>query len=353
MRVATYNIGIQQITESVTVWSWAPYYIKGSITLSDFIGSTNERRLYMVVCGGGAKSSDTLRVDYFHGPDWRHEDVFWTACGAYPTIGEVELASDNTFMAFTQPFATVSNQGQFIFLTLNTDGTFDDMIHYNADITFTKHYMGLEISANNNTIYTNSMGIGFNSLNVSNLNNIAISGTFLNSNYSNSQIERASNGKYYVVKADGSMGWLNFTSGTVVPEFSLGSGAIINNELHSASSYQPYNMYLIPDQIDGCEYDYTTDNNITCCYSYTEMPVVNTMGGSVAVASGNLKVLTDVTWTPTNNPFTTGSSTPEIYFRGDIIVEPGAKLTINDMTIYMDDGKKNILNKQYRRRQRL
>ncbi len=158
--------------------------------------------------------------------------------------------------------------------------------------------------------------------------------------YTNSQIERAHNGKFYMVKPNGDLGYFTDQFNGIQFEVNIGSSAIIKNGMHENDPYTAFDMYLIPDQIDGCEYDNTTDDEITCCYSYTEMPVVNTMGGSVAEVNGDLKVQSDVTWTPTSNPFTTGSTTPEIYFRGDIIVEPGAKLTINDMTIYMDDGKK-------------
>ncbi|MGC9331082.1 MAG: hypothetical protein ACP5DZ_04300 [Bacteroidales bacterium] len=156
------------------------------------------------------------------------------------TIGELELSSDLSFLGYTKPFAHAYNHGQLMLIKLDANGYFEGpepYIHYDIDPSFTKHFAGLELSDDNNYVYVNSMGDGIYRVDISDFNNIHNDG-FIQFNtgdedYSYSQIERAHNNRYYVVKPNGDLGY--FTSGFsgISFEVNIGSSAIINKQCYA------------------------------------------------------------------------------------------------------------------------
>ncbi|MFO7879315.1 MAG: hypothetical protein R6V52_04695 [Bacteroidales bacterium] len=352
LRRAVYNPGIKQIVDEEVFISWPSSYTKGTIALSDFVGTTSERRLYMAVTSNNmTKSGDTLQIAYFRGPNWRHEDTYIQSSSSPAAVGELELSADMSILAYTRPFANAGNQGQLMLHVLNSTGGFwgGTSIHYNIDPTFTKHFAGLELTNNNQYAFVNGMGDGLYRINISNLSSIYNNGYIdlhTNSSYfdfSYSQIERAHNDRYYMVKPNGDLWYFTDQFNSIIPEVNIGSNAVINNAIHANDPYTPaiFNFYLIPDQIDGCEYTYTNGDEVVCCYAYNETPANSTMQGvqiqingddrDIIIQSGN-----SVTWTPVNNSF--GGVTEAYMDPGDIIIEPGASLTIEDMIIHFREG---------------
>ncbi|MGC9331081.1 MAG: hypothetical protein ACP5DZ_04295 [Bacteroidales bacterium] len=99
-----------------------------------------------------------------------------------------------------------------------------------------------------------------------------------------------------------------------------------------------FDFYVIPDQIDGCEYDYITGNDVVCCYeSFDPTPPNSGMSGVTIDESGSGRDIIiesgySVTWTATSNSF---GNVEEAYMgNGNIIIEEEASLTIEDMTIH-------------------
>ncbi|MEA1874207.1 MAG: NosD domain-containing protein, partial [Bacteroidota bacterium] len=97
----------------------------------------------------------------------------------------------------------------------------------------------------------------------------------------------------------------------------------------------------IPDQIDGCAYDDLFGTVEECCYVDLYTPANDAMQGvqiqingddrDIIIQSGN-----NVTWTATSNSF--GNITEAFMEKGDIIIEPDASLTIEDMIIHFREG---------------
>ncbi len=159
-----------------------------------------------------------------------------------------------------------------------------------------------------------------------------------NNNINNSQIELARDGSYYALKDNGDVWKINGSTATDT-YMSIGSSAMIKNSIYS-DRLNRVDYYMLPDQIDGALYNETYTDPTICCFENVTSDFVNNMNNTVGLVGADLKVTgTNVVWTPTNNPFTTGTSTPEVYFRGNINVEPGAKLTIQDMIIHFDENK--------------
>lgn len=127
MRYALYNKGVREITANYTISLNNPYSTArvGNFTISDFIGTTNERRLYLVYFNSSSKSNDSIRMEYHKVTEntIRLQDVytFETVASA---IGELEIASDMSFLAYTSP--TSYNYGILNFGKLNSNGTFDN-----------------------------------------------------------------------------------------------------------------------------------------------------------------------------------------------------------------------------------
>ncbi|MDA3909983.1 MAG: T9SS type A sorting domain-containing protein [Bacteroidales bacterium] len=350
LRRAEYHTGALNIVDEELMYSWHPDYTKGTIVVSDFVNTSNERWLYMAVTSNTfTKSQDTIKIAFFKGPDWRGpaDDIIWTACSSPASVGELELASDRSFIAYTRPFAHSGNHGQLMFHGLGYDGYFTQQtVHYDIDPSFTKHFAGLEISHDNNYAYVNSMGDRTYRIDVSDLNNVQNDGYFLNQNdYSYSQIERAHNNWYYMVKSDGNLGYFdaNYFYSGMQPEVNIGSSAIINNAMHANDplTQAAFNFYVIPDQMDGSEYDYTVNDDVFCCYDYNNTPADATMQGVQIQTSGDDRDIiiqsgNSVTWTATSNSF--GNVAEAFMERGDIIIQPGASLTIEDMIIHFREG---------------
>lgn len=172
-----------------------------------------------------------------------------------------------------------------------------------------------------------------------------IPGQYLQDNFvsqsvgiNNCQIELARDGAYYTLKDNGDVWRINGSTATYT-YMSIGSNAMIKNSIYSNRPNR-VDYYMLPDQIDGAMYNETFTDPSICCSENVTSEFLNDMNNTVALVNDDIKVSgTNVIWTPTNNPFTTGSSEPEVYFRGNIDVEPGAKLTIQDMIIHFDEGK--------------
>lgn len=353
VRYATYNRHLKQIVDEYEIWSYTyptNHYANWNFALSDFIGSTDVQRLYLVLTShplGGSKSNDSIKIAYFEGPNFRMTSINTFAIGSnINRLGEVELASDLSFLAYTSPYNP--NADLHIYPINVATGMFSGSIaHFDITPGTTGMFVGLECSANNDFIYTSNSGGRIYKINVSNPSSPYVVTSFpltaSQIDYTSSQIERAHNGKYYMVKANGHLGYFTENFDGITDELNIGASAVINNSIVANDPDYPFNMYLIPDQIDGCEYDYITGNEVACCYTYLESPIKNpNMSGVVHNSStGDITITgSDVQWTQTSNPFTSGGQAiTDIYLRGQITINKGAKLTITGLTLHFKENE--------------
>ncbi len=352
LRRAVYNPGIKQIVDEEVFISWPSSYTKGTIALSDFVGTTSERRLYMAVTSNNmTKSGDTLQIAYFRGPNWRHEDTYIQSSSSPAAVGELELSADMSILAYTRPFAHAGNQGQLMLHVLNSTGGFwgGTSIHYNIDPTFTKHFAGLELTNNNQYAFVNALGYGIYRVDISDLNDIQNAGSIANSDFSYSQIERAHNDMYYMVKPNGDLWYFTDQFNSIIPEVNIGSNAVINNAIHANDPYTPaiFNFYLIPDQIDGCEYEYTNGDELVCCYDYNESPIKTPSipGVSHNPTTGDITITGTVSWTQTSNPFTSGGQAiTDVYLKGSLQIAQGARLNITGLSLHFKEDELLLMN---------
>lgn len=315
--------------------------ILGGLAISDFIDGTNNRRVYNLLYQGNSK--DGAELKYYLLNDRGLSLIAGVA--SINTPGEFELASNNSFLAFTTPFADFSFARQIQIIEVDETGDPSwQSIYYDVETSGTEHFLGLEISGDCNYIYTGSMGVGFYKIDVSDLTNITtvdflpVYGNDID--YTYSQIERGADGNYYVVKENGDIGYFdeNFNSITTLST-GLGTNGVINNYLYSNNSVNPFNYYVIPDQIDGSNYDNTLEIEEICCLSYFESEVVNTSNSFYKTTTNDIVVVENMVWTNTSNPFTEGDSIFDIYMKGNLIVEPGAKLSIYDLNLHFNEDK--------------
>jgi len=352
VRYATYSSYLKQIVDEHEIWSY-PYssnsYANWNLALSDFIGSTDVQRLYLVLTShiDGSKTNDSIKIAYFEGPTFRMTSINTFAHGSHiNTIGEVELSSDLSFLAYTSPYNT-SEDLNIIPINVST-GMFSGTIAH-LDITpgATGMFVGLECSADNNFVYTNNAGGSIYKIDVSNPSSPYVVTSFSligqQVDYTNSQIERGHDGYFYMVKSDGYLGYFTTNFNGITDYANIGSSAVINNSIVANDPDYPFDMYLIPDQIDGCEYEYTNGDELVCCYDYNESPIKTPSipGVSHNPTTGDITITgSNVSWTQTSNPFTSGGQAiTDVYLKGKIIIEEGAKLTLYGLTLHFKEDE--------------
>jgi len=348
VRYATYSKYLKQIVEEHEIWSYS--YQVGSradwnFAISDFIDDTDEQRMYVVLSSHStSKSNDTLKIAYFRGPTFRLEsiDLFGNGITAN-AIGEVELASDLSFLTFTTPYNTTADLHVYP-INVNTGMFSGTFTHLNVS-TGSSMFVGLEISHDNDYLYTSNLNDKIYRINVTNPSLPYINGYFLPQSgqlsYTSSRIERAHNGYYYMVNSNGELGYFTSNFNGISYQTNIGVNAVINNSLHANEPDFSFNMYVIPGQVDGCQYNYTTGSEISCCESYNESVVIDP-GSEVSVQGDDIVVTgSNVVWNTSLNPF---NQSTDIYMKGDLIIQPGAKLTITGLTLHFKENQKVQLN---------
>ncbi len=344
LRYATYNRYLKEIVDEVEIHNYnysGNYYANWTFTLSDFIGNTNEQRLYLVKtrCEDGRNSGDSIQMLYFKGPRFRMTDVILYQVGDnIPDVGELELSSDLSFIAYT------NIQEVIVWELIPTTGFFTVYNDGYTNSTTGSRFVGLEISDDNNFMYVSNNAGSIHKFEMTNPPYFQHYASFnllpTYTDYANSQIERIDD-KYYLIRSDGWLGRINSTFTGIENVVNIGSSAVINNAICENSPAQSFDMYLIPDQMDGSEYNYTTGNDAYCCYDYETTPANANMTGVQIQTSGDDRDIiiqsgNSVTWTATSNSF---GNVAEVFMeKGDIIIQPGASLTIEDMIIHFREG---------------
>jgi hypothetical protein len=319
--------------------------------VSDFVPGTNTRRMY-VVYRNGFNNGETKILRYDITPSGMSSpttiatgssDDFWEPA-------EVEISPSMDRLVFVRPkrIANTNGNNDNDITIVNLDPTTGNLASggittydLEAQNSINDKYVGVELDASGNYAYVvkedeKMLKVDLSNGNTTDLDDIDDFNEF------NTQLERARNGLIYAVKSNGEVYYINESQNQIERDYNLdltSSGVIRNKFLYANGNGNE--VYVIPDQIDGCAYDDLFGTPEECCYVDLYTPANATMQGvhiqtsgtdtDIIIQSGN-----NVTWTATSNSF--GNVAEAFMEKGDIIIQPGASLTIEDMIIHFREG---------------
>ncbi|MGI6411046.1 MAG: T9SS type A sorting domain-containing protein [Bacteroidales bacterium] len=255
-------------------------------------------------------------------------------------MAELELSHDGTRLAFSRvrvgswsPNA-VDNDVVIFEIDPSTGDLANSTPHYinlatNDDFD---HYPGIEFSADGSELFVFRAGVGLYKINMTNYSSSQING--FDASFTYSMLELGRDGYYYFARDDG---LYRMDDAYAISPFA--SGPMATNAM---LAYFGCTVYVLPDQIDGQDYK-THTNSIACCYVQNESPIKNpNMSGVVHNSStGDITITgSDVQWTQTSNPFTSGGQAiTDVYLKGKISINKGAKLTITGLTLHFKENE--------------
>ncbi|MDD3688072.1 MAG: hypothetical protein PHE56_15090, partial [Bacteroidales bacterium] len=363
IRYAIFNIHTQNIVESDFVdtifqgGTWSTLG-PGGIVASDFIGTSDNFRFYAAFTAiNGTTQNSEIVVNYY---EISQRNMSLVQTRVVPTddvslISEVELSPnlDMLCVANANPNNNYTIANAFLWKINPTTGILGTTNNdwYKLCISAQTHQVvGCEFSHDGSKLLLASAGKGFYRYNTSSFNNINFDVSITHQNalkYTHSHIERTTYDTYYVASNDGKIGKLLFGSNYVNEECTIGTVELINNSLISDYSASAPDCFVLPEQIDGSTYLYTVGNEMDCCYAYNESAVKTTMTGvSHNSTTGDITihpVTTSpyyVSWTQTSNPFTSGGvAITDVYLKGSLSIEPGARLNITGLTLHFKESE--------------
>lgn len=224
----------------------------------------------------------------------------------------------------------------------NTEKVFDYPYQVNTDKIIPA---GLEFSPNGDYLYfshtPSSMfpssvdRIDLNTQTVVPLKNIIPSLSLVENDFSQSFIEMGLDGNLYLASINGL---------SIIQNPDLGGTGFIYNYI-PLNNYQPYcsgvlpdqkyHRYTLPDQIDGMDYKAYFDVTLECCIATNTYQADNYP----------VNTATEI-WQPTalggTNPFLITNPTEPVYVTGTLTIPSGANITIKDM-IFRFDPNANVV----------
>jgi hypothetical protein len=321
------------------------------IAATDFLPGTNTRRLYVVYFDRETLMSEikfyTISPTAISGPysvgskyDWNNP---FEPC-------EVEISSDRSKLVFTRnkyyqnTLNTNTNDVTIVHLlstgyrntAAGSNGyTYVDLGPANST---TDYYVGVEFSADLAYLYVTRVGDGLYRYN---LNTQVI--TDYNTStlpIANSQLEMGRDGYIYGMSESGQLYTIDQYGAFAQGQYNIGTTGVIDNDIFSDLG-PTRDVYTIPDQIDGYDYDGLWGNADVCCYPWLENDSVRHYNGvqyegdDIRITSG-----TSVVWSTVNNPWTPqGVAITDVYLKGNIIIEKNALMQVSGLTFHFKEDK--------------
>ncbi|MEA1873523.1 MAG: hypothetical protein U9N51_03710, partial [Bacteroidota bacterium] len=256
------------------------------MAVSDFVPGTNNRRIYVVYREGLSSGiSKILRYDLT--PNGLSAPITLASnTSKFWEPAEVELSAnmDNLYFVRPKKFAHVngdnSNDITIVPLDPATGNLDGPIVEYDLEQqnSIYDYYIGIELDANENYAYVVKEDEKILKVDLSDgdVTPLYDQDGF---NEFNTQLERARNGLIYAVKSNGVLYYINETYNTIVEsELDLTSSGVIRNKfLYGNGSGNE--VYIIPDQIDGCAYDDLFGTVEECCYVDLYTPANDAMQG--------------------------------------------------------------------------
>lgn len=326
----------------------------GGIAMSDFLPNTDAHRLFIVV-----PNANTTIVQ-----QWTIDDrisLLATAEFGAPLIdiAELDLSTDRTMLVCAKlnldgydalgenvvVFHYLSNGS--VNMSIDNGMTILDIGTANAT---NEQFTGIEVYQNPSNssqkyIYVSKSGGSRYKIDMTNPNSPIT--TIVNGGSYGSQSFIEWDYDTYISSSNGSNAlFRNLPTQTTATLTTIGSYNPVKNLYISDFHTNAPDVYTLPDQIDGCTYQYTNGTEVSCCEIATESRIKTTMTGVTEETNGDITIESGntVSWYTNQNPFTTGAAITDIYMRGDIIIEPGARLNITGLTLHFKEGQEVQLN---------
>jgi hypothetical protein len=162
--------------------------------------------------------------------------------------------------------------------------------------------------------------------------------------YSYSQIELDRRGLMIATNAGGYLQEIN-PNDQVMTQREIGLHNPVRNDFiynsSPGSTQTAPTVYTLPDQVDQADYSsYTIGTEFDCCEASHVSIMKTTMAGVEMASNGDITITGTVTWNTISNPFTyDGNAITDIYLKGDITINTGAKLTINGLTVHFKEAE--------------
>ncbi len=323
----------------------------GSIAISDFIYDNNEVYHKLHVVAKGPLNQPPTNSYYINGE--LRLRVYSTISTIYGyECAELEMSKDGKVLAGVHLNPDKVNNFQLhpynITIWILDEEEVPDHT-YQLDIgtpnDITEQFTGIEIyqdpnNPNIKSIISSKVG-GYKYFTLLNGNQIMGTQYIQDSyGYSNSQLELcrknsfiSTNNGTYIQQINTN----NFQSGTT----QIGThNPIFNGFIYNFHQQAP-TVYTLPDQVDQADYGaYTIGTEFDCCLiSYTSK--IKTAMSGVELVGDDIKITgSNVIWQTTSNPFTSGGQAiTDIYLKGKIIIDKGAKLTLYGLTLHFREGE--------------
>ncbi len=315
--ITTGNINFSHYAPTTT--SFELLTVTGSLCSAIAVGNliNNKRFLYVVNGTGNTSSVHKLTIGSPTQPNFgiSSPELIYQSSVNTAACGEAELSADGTKLCFYNGSTTFSNSIQFTIIGLNTNnGNFNSQVQSFSVPSNTNPYApGIEFNQTGNKLFFstggNLAGAGVYVRDLASNTNTFITGT---TDYANSQLERANNGIIYAAKQGTIQG--------IDPNTNSLSSSFINVNTQTTSY-----GYLLPNQIDGCNYDAFLFN-------------------ATVYNQNTFNAFGIQTWTPTNNPinnsgqiikikdelnFTTSNNTPSNIVLENMVFEFGPNAIVN------------------------
>ncbi|PLX07667.1 MAG: hypothetical protein C0596_09535 [Marinilabiliales bacterium] len=160
--------------------------------------------------------------------------------------------------------------------------------------------------------------------------------------YSSSHLELARDGNIYSTNGGQNLYLVDPYDANNNTVKVIGTHNPVRNDYIESSHANAPLVFALPDQVDQANYyAYTTGTEFDCCQASYESLIKTSMAGVSFDANGNITISgSNVYWTQSSNPFTSGSQTiTDIYLKGDLVIDPGAKLTVDGLKLHFKESE--------------
>ena len=260
--------------------------------------------------------------------------MIWSSESPIETC-ELEVSPNGQRLAFAnlKPFTgRFTSQSDLVILNLSNSGNVTSHQIYDLPGVDEQRFTGVEFHPNGNNIYVGATNVGIYNVLLSNGSSTIVSNS---ETYGNSHLELAyhpvNQNAIYVLNNNGNLGVLNTDNSTLTASSLSGVNAVNSGTPFNAN--RPF-VYVLPDQIDGFDYDQLFQlSDPVCCETLRGFNVFN------------YTATTNATWSPTSNPIT-NSGVVEIL--DELRIVSGTTLTLQNMQFNFGANGKVIVEQNAR-----
>lgn len=248
---------------------------------------------------------------------------------------ELEISPDGTKLAFAnlKPLSGRTSTNDLVILNLDASGNLITHQIYNLPGSNEQRFTGVEFHPNGNNLYVGATGVGIYNVLLSNGSSSIISNS---ADYGNSHLELAyhpvNSDLVFAFRNDGILGSFNISTNLFNTATLTGVNGVLSGTINS-NPHRPL-VYVLPDQIDGYDYDQLfQQSNPVCCETLRGFNVFN------------YTATTSATWSPSSNPISNGGI---IDILDELRIVSGTTVTLQNMQFNFGANGKVIVEQNAR-----